>query len=117
MSYKQLEVIRGFLCHLLMTYSIVTPYRKCFHLMLVAHHPRGNVQGWKLSPRAWEAYMWGQESEGRLSEEEAQSFLEVGQEVAPPKQKSKVVPTLTTSKELPKLVRHLVVWDLKALLT
>jgi hypothetical protein len=27
------------------------------------------------------------------------------------------VPTLTTSKELPKLVRHLVVWDLKALLT
>jgi hypothetical protein len=51
MEYKHLEVIRGFLCHLSMTYSIMTPYLKGFHLTLAAHHPQRDNQGWKLSPR------------------------------------------------------------------
>jgi hypothetical protein len=66
MSYKQLEVIRGFLCHLSMTYSNVTPYLKGFHLTLAAHHPQQDSQGCKLLPKEWEAYLWEGESKGRF---------------------------------------------------
>jgi hypothetical protein len=46
MSYKKhLEIIHGFLCHISMTYPIVTPYLKAFHLTLAAHHPGRGKSG------------------------------------------------------------------------
>ena len=38
-SYKRLEQIRGFLCHLSMTFKAITPFLKGFHLSLSAHLP------------------------------------------------------------------------------
>jgi hypothetical protein len=89
LPYKRLEEIRGFLCHLSMTYEIVTPYLKGLHLTLAAHHPQRNSQGWKLSPKEWEAYVWGKESEGKLSSDEAKTFSEVGHDSTPPETKEK----------------------------
>jgi hypothetical protein len=85
--YKRLEEIRGFLCHLAMTFETITPYLKGFHLTLAAHHPKRNAEGWKLSPREWDACIWGKASEGSFSVEEAQSFSEVGHDTPPPESK------------------------------
>ena len=49
LSYKILEQIRGYLCHLEMTFSIIFPYPKGFHLTLALHLPGRNAQGWKLN--------------------------------------------------------------------
>jgi hypothetical protein len=89
MPYKRLEEIRGFLCHISMTYEIVTPYLKGIHLTLAAHHPQRNDQGWKLSPKEWDAYVWGKESEGKFSADEAKSFSAVAQDIPPPETKFK----------------------------
>ena len=48
-SYKRLEQIRGYLCHLAMTYSVIFPYLKGFHLTLAQHLPKRNEEGLKLS--------------------------------------------------------------------
>jgi hypothetical protein len=38
-SYKRLEQIRGFLCHLAMTYENITPFLKGLHLTLASFLP------------------------------------------------------------------------------
>jgi hypothetical protein len=75
-----------------MTYEIVTPYLKGLHFTLAAHHPQRNAQGWKLSPKEWDAYIWAKESEGQFSFDEATSFSEVGHDSAPPETKSRKAP-------------------------
>ena len=70
MRYKRLEEIRGFLCHLAMTYELVTPYLKGLHLTLAAHHPQRDTEGWKLSTKEWDLYLWGKASEGKFSGDE-----------------------------------------------
>ena len=82
--YKRLEQIRGFLCHISMTYEIVTPYLKGFHLTLAKHHPQRNTDGWKLSPKEWDAYIWGKASEGKFTTDEAEGFSEVVHDTIPP---------------------------------
>jgi hypothetical protein len=67
-----------------MTYEIVTPYLKGFHLTLAAHHPKRNSEGWKLSPREWDAYVWGKASKGKFSTDEAETFSDVGHDTPPP---------------------------------
>jgi hypothetical protein len=67
-----------------MTYEIVTPYLKGFHLTLAAHHPKRNSEGWKLSPREWDAYVWGKASEGKFSTDEAKTFSDLGHDIPPP---------------------------------
>jgi hypothetical protein len=54
-SYKQLKEIRGFLGHISMTYSMVTPYLKGFHLMLASHHPGQDKFSWKMASKEWAA--------------------------------------------------------------
>ena len=49
LSYKRLEKIRGFLCHLAMVYEILFPYLKGFHLSLAKHLPNRNEEGWKIN--------------------------------------------------------------------
>jgi hypothetical protein len=55
LDYKRLEQIRGFLCHLSMTYLIVTPYLKGLHLTLAPHHPGRDKFGWKTTSKEWVA--------------------------------------------------------------
>ena len=47
LNFKYLERVRGFLCHLAMTYPILFPYLKGFHLTLCAHLPGRDKEGWK----------------------------------------------------------------------
>ena len=42
--YKRLEQIRGFLCHMAMTYETITPFLKGFHLTLKKSPPKR--RGW-----------------------------------------------------------------------
>jgi hypothetical protein len=83
LDYKRLEQIRGFLCHISMTFPIVTPYLKGFHLTLAAHHPGRNDAGWKMSNQEWSAYLHEAVEDGRLAEDEAQALNQVGKETIP----------------------------------
>jgi hypothetical protein len=44
-SYKRLEQIRGFLCHMAMTYETITPFLKGFHLALASYLPHCDAEG------------------------------------------------------------------------
>ena len=48
-EFKRLERIRGFLCHLAMTFDLFFVYLKGFHLTLCQHLPQRDEQGWKLT--------------------------------------------------------------------
>ena len=45
LSYKHLERVRGFICHLAMTFDILFPFLKGFHLTLASHLPKRDKQG------------------------------------------------------------------------
>jgi hypothetical protein len=57
-SYKRLEQIRGVLCHLRMTFEVITPFLKGFHLMLCSHLSSRDDDGWKLPDCAFLAYIF-----------------------------------------------------------
>jgi hypothetical protein len=70
-SYNWLEKVKGFLCHLSMTFGRMVPFLKGFHLTL-AKHNKGRVDdGWKLTNREWEAWLGHSVKTGRMTEEEA----------------------------------------------
>ena len=48
LSFKRLEQVRGFLCHLAMTFEIMFPYLKGFHLTLASHLGGRDGSGRKL---------------------------------------------------------------------
>jgi hypothetical protein len=66
-DYKRLEQIRGFLCHVAMTYLIVTPYLKGLHLTLASHHPGRNDAGWKMTNQEWSAYLHEAVESGKIA--------------------------------------------------
>jgi hypothetical protein len=74
-NYKRLEQIRGFLCHLSMTFESITPFLKGFHLSLSSHLPSRDDDGWKLPDRAFMAYIYDKQEKGLINEEEARSAL------------------------------------------
>lgn len=74
-DYKFLESVRGFLCHLAMTYEILFPYLKGFHLTLSAHLPKRDKEGWALSDDSWLAYLNSDEAKGHLSQEQQDHML------------------------------------------
>ena len=45
LSYKRLERVRGFLCHMAMVYDSIFPYLKGFHLTLANHLPQRDDEG------------------------------------------------------------------------
>jgi hypothetical protein len=75
LNYKRLEQVRGFLCHLSMTFEIITPFLKGFHLTLCAHLSSRNDDGWKLPDRAFMAYVHEKQDLGLLDENEARAAL------------------------------------------
>jgi hypothetical protein len=70
-EFKFLERVRGFLCHLSMTFEVIVPFLKGFHMSLCSHLPYRDGEGWKLSERAWEAYVHQQEESGDMDPDEA----------------------------------------------
>jgi hypothetical protein len=76
MDYKDLERARGFLGHLSMTYEILTPFLKGFHLTLASHLPYRDDDGWKMTEKAWDAYIQIRQEENKISEEEAAELRE-----------------------------------------
>jgi hypothetical protein len=72
LNYKRLEEIRGFLGHISMTYTMVTPYLKGLHLTLASHNPGRDKFGWKIPSREWAAYLHEALENGKLSKEEAE---------------------------------------------
>jgi len=69
-EFKQLERIRGFLCHLAMTFNILFPYLKGFHLTLCAHLPQRDEEGWKRSDLEFIGFLEERLQSGRISLEE-----------------------------------------------
>ena len=45
MNFKRLEQVQGFLCHLSMTYDLIIPLLKGFHLTLCGHLPSHDREG------------------------------------------------------------------------
>jgi hypothetical protein len=74
-SYKRLEQIRGFLCHLSITFEVITPFLKGFHLTLCSHLSSQDGEGWKLSDGAFLAYIHEKRDLGSITEEEARASL------------------------------------------
>ena len=75
--YKRMEQIRGFMCHLAMTYETVTPFLKGFHLTLASYLPQRDAEGWKISDRKWLDHIQGLVAEGKLSAEDGDSAIEM----------------------------------------
>jgi hypothetical protein len=72
MDYKSLEVVRGFLVHLSMTFVILVHHLKGFHLALAAYFPGRNDDGWKLTDAEWMSYLLAKVADGHMSQEEAE---------------------------------------------
>jgi hypothetical protein len=75
-SYKRLEQVRGFLCHLSMTYETLTPFLKGFHLTLSSYLPHRDANGWKLSDKQWEKQLLMKVERGEVGASEAQEIIE-----------------------------------------
>ena len=75
LSYKLLERIRGFLCHLAMVYDVIFPYLKGFHLTLAQHLPRRDEEGWKLTDLDWIGHIEAKVDQGKYSRAEADILI------------------------------------------
>ena len=76
LSYKSLEKIRGFFCHLAMTYNLIFPYLKGFHLTLCQHLPRRDEEGWKIKDLEWLGFLEEAKQKGEMTEDEISQILE-----------------------------------------
>ena len=83
LSYKRLERIRGFLCHLAMVYDPIFPYLKGFHLTLAAHLPNRNSEGWKISELEWIGYIEDRVEKGVYTRQEGDELVMV-EDTSPP---------------------------------
>jgi len=75
-DFKYLEQIRGFLCHLALTFDVIFPFLKGFHLLLCHHLPQRNEEGWKINEMEWLAYLQEAQAKGSMSSEEVQQMLD-----------------------------------------
>ena len=75
LSYKRLEQVRGFWCHISMTYPIFTCYLKGMHLLLASHWPGRDEDGWKIPDNQYVAFLYKKYEKGNLSEDELHSLL------------------------------------------
>ena len=75
-EYKWLEKIRGFMCHLAMTYDIIFPYLKGFHLTLAQHLPKRDDEWWKMTDLHWAGYVENKFDNKLISEEQKEQLLD-----------------------------------------
>lgn len=85
LGYKEIEVARGFLCHLSMTYKLMVPFLKGFHLTLANHWPKRNSEGWKLTDTAWAAYLFEKGEKGADKSNYAANLGQSGKAIEMPK--------------------------------
>lgn len=76
-NFKRLEVIRGYLCHMAMTYDVMSPFLKGLHLTLCRHLPTRDEQGWKLFDNAYLSYL------RELIDQDKHSYNELKQPLNP----------------------------------
>jgi hypothetical protein len=74
--YKRLEQIRGFMCHMAMTYETITPFLKGLPLTLASFLSHRDAEGWKLSDRQWLDHIRKLVKEGKMSEADARRAKE-----------------------------------------
>lgn len=74
-EYKFLERVRGFFCHLAMTFSIIFPFLKGFHLTLSAHLPKRDSEGWKISELEWIGSVECKVDKGTITREEGDFLI------------------------------------------
>ena len=67
LSYKLLEQMRGYLCHLAMTFPIIFPYLKGFHLTLASHLDNRDSGGWKINDLELLGHMEALKEKGLVS--------------------------------------------------
>jgi hypothetical protein len=88
LDYKELEITRGFLVHLSMTFEMLTHHLKGFHLALASYLPKRNDEGWKLSDSEWQTYLISKVAKGDITQAEADTWsdkTEQNHSHAPPK--------------------------------
>ena len=95
-DYKLLERVRGFLCHLAMTFDLLFPFLKGFHLTLCAHLPQRNEEGWKIKELEWLGLLEQMREEGKMSDQEVQDSLDFKYDPKIHPSKLKVVPRFHT---------------------
>lgn len=83
LDYKLLEKMRGYFCHLAMTFPILFPYLKGFHLVLSGHQKKRNEEGWKISELEWIGSLEYKSSKGLLTRDEIEAKLHEGQPKPP----------------------------------
>jgi len=66
-DFKYLEKVRGFLCHLALTFEIIFPFLKGFHLTLCNHLSHRNYEGWKVNDMEWLAYLEEAKTKGLMT--------------------------------------------------
>ena len=76
LAYKRLDQIRGYFCHLSMVFDVLTPYLKGFHLLLAAHLPQRDEQGWKFSDAEFVAHLEDKIQEQEYTRKQAQAILD-----------------------------------------
>jgi hypothetical protein len=82
-NYKSLERVRGFLCHLSMTFEVITLFLKGFHLILAKHLPRRDEDGWKFSEKGYISYVHQKLADSEITATEAESMLKAAEEEGP----------------------------------
>jgi len=75
LNYKFLERVRGFLCHLALTYDIIFPYLKGFHLTLCSYLPKRDEAGWKMKDLEWIAHLQSLKANNKISDIEIEQAL------------------------------------------
>jgi hypothetical protein len=96
LDYKELEITRGFLVHLSMTFEMLTHHLKGFHLALASHLSGRDKEGWRISDAEWTTYLLAKADKGVISQEEVSNLLSkshIKDQITPPKT-VKIIPHL-----------------------
>jgi hypothetical protein len=83
-SYKELEIARGFLNHLAMTYECLVHHLKGFQLTLASHNQHRDKEGWKLNDKDWELFLDHQIASENMSSEQGQILKDKSVQSPPP---------------------------------
>lgn len=75
LSYKELEITRGFLVHLSMTYEVLVHHIKGFHLTLASYLPQRDSEGWKFTDQEWKQYLFHRVAAGDIDQSEMEVLL------------------------------------------
>jgi len=97
-DFKYLEQVRGFLCHLALTFEIIFPFLKGFHLTLCSHLTHRNYDGWKINDMEWLAYLEEARNKGIMTSSDIDHLLNIKYD---PKSRPKSV------KALPRFVKSI----------